>query len=73
MNQHHSKIFCKLSQPWFTNKQHSGFMQLFNGLSFVTFKGASHQVPQSKRAEALEFFTNVLEGHKDYQRYVIVE
>jgi len=48
-------------------------MQLFNGLTFVTFKGASHQVPQSKRAEALEFFTNVLEGHKDYQRYDIVE
>jgi len=46
-------------------------MQLFNGLTFVTFKGASHQVPQSKRAEALEFFTNVLEGHKDYQRYVV--
>jgi len=36
--------------PWFTNKQHSGFIQIYNGIIFMTVKGASHMVPQSKRA-----------------------
>lgn len=38
------------SNPWFTDKQHSGFEQIFSGVLFVLVKGASHQVPQSKRA-----------------------
>lgn len=37
-------------KPWFTNEQHSGFIQAYNGLVFITVKGASHQVPQAKRA-----------------------
>lgn len=54
--------------PWFTGNQHSGFHQLYNGLLFTTFKGASHQVPQSKRAEAFQMFQSVLDGHVDKLR-----
>jgi len=39
-----------LYTPWFVNEQHAGFIQLYSGVSFVLVKGASHQVPQSKRA-----------------------
>ena len=39
-----------LYTPWFVNKQHAGFTQLYSGLLFLTVKGASHQVPQTKRA-----------------------
>ena len=42
--------------PWFTNGQHSGFVQLWSGVVFTTFKGGSHQVPQSRRPDALNFF-----------------
>jgi hypothetical protein len=45
------------------NGQHAGFEQLFSGINFITFKGASHQVPQTKRAEAYDMFFNVLAGH----------
>lgn len=38
-----------LYTPWFTNNQHSGFIQLYSGIVFTIVKGASHQVPQSKR------------------------
>lgn len=51
------------SHPWFTDRQHSGFIQLYNGILFITVKGASHQVPQSKRAEAFNLFKMVVEGH----------
>ena len=47
---HCNYIELLFSNPWFTNGQHSGFVQLFGGIVFTTFKGASHQVPQSKRA-----------------------
>lgn len=29
--------------------QHIGFNTIMSGINFVTVKGASHQVPQSKR------------------------
>jgi hypothetical protein len=38
------------SVPFFTNNQHSGFHQLYSGLVLTIVKGASHMVPQSKRA-----------------------
>lgn len=38
--------------PWFVGNQHAGFSQLYSGLLFLTVKGASHQVPQSKREAA---------------------
>jgi hypothetical protein len=45
-----SKSFLIFSHPWFTDRQHSGFIQLYNGIVFITVKGASHTVPQTKRA-----------------------
>jgi|688.fasta_scaffold141115_2 hypothetical protein len=45
-----SKYFVIYSQPWFTDRQHSGFVQIYNGIVFFTVKGASHTVPQTKRA-----------------------
>lgn len=50
--------------PWFTDKQHSGFEQIYSGVIFVTFKGASHQVPQTKRAESYNLIESVLAGHQ---------
>ena len=50
-------------KPWFTDGQHSGFFDYYGDpieLIFVTIKGASHQVPQSKRAEAFQFFDDVI-------------
>ena len=44
------------SQPFFANDQHAGFIQVFNGVNFVIMKGASHQVPQSKRPESYVLF-----------------
>ena len=53
------------SGPWFTNKQHSGFQYAFSGVNLVIFKGASHQVPQSKRPESYQFFGNILDQNED--------
>lgn len=50
------------SAPWFTDGQHSGFMENWGGVHFVKFKGASHMVPQSRRPDALHFFKMVVEG-----------
>jgi serine carboxypeptidase-like clade 2 len=54
-------------QPWFVNKQHAGFSQLYSGLLFLTVKGASHQVPQAKREAAFELFNNTLSGHPEFE------
>ena len=54
--------------PWFTDGQHSGFTQSYSGVQYVLVKGAGHQVPQSKRAEALQMFKNVLSGKSDWSR-----
>ena len=41
-------------------KQHSGFEQVFSGVNFIIFKGASHQVPQSKRPQSMQMFENIV-------------
>ena len=38
-----------LYTPIIEDDQHVGFSQIYSGLNFVIIKGASHQVPQSKR------------------------
>ena len=53
------------SGPWFTNKQHSGFEYAFSGVNLIIFKGASHQVPQSKRPESYQVFGNILDRNED--------
>jgi len=40
-------------------------MQIYSGVIFTIVKGASHQVPQSKRPEALNLFNMTLSGHAD--------
>ena len=53
-----------LSIPYFDDdEQHCGFIQQYDGLSMVIVKGASHQVPQSKRASAEELFKIFVESH----------
>ena len=51
------------STPLFLNEQHIGFSQVYSGVSFILVKGASHQVPQSKREAALFIFQTALESH----------
>jgi hypothetical protein len=43
--------------------QHAGFQQLYSKINFVTFKGASHQVPQTKRAASFDLFNSIVQGH----------
>lgn len=54
--------------PWFAGDQHAGFSQLYSGLLFLTVKGASHQVPQSKRLFAYQLFSDALSGHPEFER-----
>lgn len=54
----------KFRNPWFTDKQHSGFEQIYSGVIFITVKGASHQVPQSKRAESYNIIDSIIAGHQ---------
>ena len=51
------------------NDQHAGFIQLYSGVSFVLVKGASHQVPQSKRAEAFDLFETVIKSHGSQEEF----
>jgi len=57
-----------LYTPWFTNDQHSGFQMVYSGVVYVTFKGAGHMVPQTKRAEAYNLFKQVLDGHPGFKQ-----
>lgn len=58
-----SKNIVYFSKPWFTDDQHSGFEQIYGGLLYLTVKGASHQVPQAKRAQAYDLFNATVTGH----------
>lgn len=40
--------------PWYYNNQLAGFSQQFNGLQFVTVRGAGHMVPQDKPGQAYQ-------------------
>ncbi|GKF01907.1 serine carboxypeptidase-like protein 31, partial [Tanacetum coccineum] len=42
--------------PWYHQKQVSGWLQEYDGLSYATFKGAGHQVSVFKPSESLAFF-----------------
>ena len=51
------------SKPYssiFLDDQHIGFNQYYDGIHFMLVKGASHQVPQSKRAAAYHIFESVV-------------
>lgn len=49
--------------PIFYQDQHFGFNMIMAGLHFVIMKGASHQVPQSKRPESFYVFKALLESY----------
>lgn len=46
--------------PIIFQDQHIGFNMIMSGLNFLLVKGASHQVPQSKRPESLYIFKTLL-------------
>ncbi|VVB14761.1 unnamed protein product [Arabis nemorensis] len=49
-------------RPWYHEKQVSGWLQEYEGLTFATFKGAGHDVPSFKPAESLALFSAFLNG-----------
>jgi carboxypeptidase C (cathepsin A) len=49
--------------PWTYEKQTAGFGVQFDGFSFVTVHGAGHMVPQTRPAQALQVFSDYLDGH----------
>lgn len=55
--------------PIFLDDQHIGFNQLYDGIHFMLVKGASHQVPQTKRASAYHIFESVIGGTSSRLRF----
>ncbi|KAH9289438.1 hypothetical protein KI387_033555, partial [Taxus chinensis] len=49
-------------RPWYYHSQVSGWMQEYEGLTYATFRGAGHEVPLFKPANALAFFRTFLSG-----------
>lgn len=46
--------------PWFHHKQVGGWTVVYDGLTFVTVRGAGHLVPSTKPEQALELFKHFL-------------
>ncbi|CAE6195165.1 unnamed protein product [Arabidopsis arenosa] len=49
-------------RPWYHEKQVSGWVQEYEGLTFATFRGAGHAVPSFKPSSSLAFFSTFLKG-----------
>ncbi|XP_010475997.1 PREDICTED: serine carboxypeptidase-like 31 [Camelina sativa] len=49
-------------RPWYHEKQVSGWLQEYEGLTFATFRGAGHAVPCFKPSSSLAFFSAFLSG-----------
>eukprot|EP01059_Diplonema_ambulator_P027787 TRINITY_DN46470_c0_g1_i1.p2 TRINITY_DN46470_c0_g1~~TRINITY_DN46470_c0_g1_i1.p2 ORF type:complete len:456 (+),score=144.67 TRINITY_DN46470_c0_g1_i1:165-1370(+) len=47
---------------WFVDGQVAGFITEFDGFTFATVRGAGHMVPSTRPAQALDLFTQFLEG-----------
>ncbi|CAH9133739.1 unnamed protein product [Cuscuta epithymum] len=57
-------------RPWYYGKQVSGWVQEYEGLTFVTFRAAGHDVPTFKPAESLTLFSSFISGRPlPLQRY----
>ncbi|GMJ14661.1 serine carboxypeptidase-like 31 [Hibiscus trionum] len=52
----------KAWRPWYHEKQVSGWVQEYEGLTFATFRGAGHAVPCFKPSSSLAFFSAFLHG-----------
>eukprot|EP01018_Ginkgo_biloba_P005827 Gb_35188 [translate_table: standard] len=48
--------------PWYDNGQVGGWTQVYKGLTFVTVRGAGHEVPLHQPRKALILFKSFLEG-----------
>jgi hypothetical protein len=55
--------------PLMDGDQHVGFTTLYEGITFVTIKGASHMAPQSKRREVYSMFEGFISGHNGTSVY----
>ncbi|KAL6562149.1 Serine carboxypeptidase-like 31 [Orobanche gracilis] len=49
-------------RPWYYKKQVAGWIEEYNGITFVTVKGAGHAVPTFKPEESLALFASFLAG-----------
>ncbi|TVU29087.1 hypothetical protein EJB05_20631 [Eragrostis curvula] len=50
--------------PWYDNLQVGGWTIVYEGLTFVTIRGAGHEVPMHAPRQALTLFKNFLAGTK---------
>jgi carboxypeptidase C (cathepsin A) len=51
-------------RPWIVNEQTAGFVQEYEGFTFITIKGTGHMAPQWKRQESFVMFNAFLKGEK---------
>ncbi|KAE7995616.1 hypothetical protein FH972_000392 [Carpinus fangiana] len=49
-------------RPWYHQKEVSGWLQEYKGVTFATFRGAGHAVPIFKPSNSLAFFSYFLLG-----------
>jgi carboxypeptidase C (cathepsin A) len=59
------ELGLKITEPyraWVVNGQTAGFVQEYEGFTYLTVKGTGHMVPQWKREEAFILFNNFLKG-----------
>jgi len=49
-------------RPWYNGNQVSGMVQVYDGLTFATVKGAGHMVPQVKREAAFTMAKSFITG-----------
>ncbi|KAG7620536.1 Peptidase S10 serine carboxypeptidase [Arabidopsis suecica] len=49
-------------RPWYHEKQVSGWVQEYEGLTFATFRGAGHTVPSFKPSSSLALFSAFVKG-----------
>ena len=51
-------------RSWYVDEQVAGYYEIYEGLTFVTIKGAGHMVPQFKPPQAHYMFNKFLTGDK---------
>jgi serine carboxypeptidase-like clade 1 len=51
-------------RKWVVNDQTAGYVQEYDGLTYITVKGVGHMVPQWKRQESFVMFSAFLKGEK---------
>ncbi|CAN6453500.1 unnamed protein product [Victoria cruziana] len=49
-------------RPWYHHMQVSGWLQEYEGLTFITVRGAGHAVPMFKPSSSLALFTSFIAG-----------